>query len=124
MELMIIEAWVDRSDGSSGMSDASGRTGQQGSTNGSGGANGSGPHTVCAPPTPMKRIFAATHAKSFLSLSRLCPPASDSVSREMDVTFCALHQSKGRPRRNEGEQVDILSRKPGVVGARSCRTPN
>ena len=46
------------------------------------------------------------------------------VFREMGMTFCALHQGKGRPRRNEGEQVDNLSRKPGAVGARSCRTPN
>ena len=73
----------------------------------------------------MKRIFAATHAESLLSLSRLYPPASDSVSFwEMDMTFCALHQGKGRPRRNKGEQVDNLLRKPGVVGARSCRAPN
>ena len=36
----------------------------------------------------------------------------------MDATFCALHQGKGRPRRNEGEQVDNLSREPGVVYAR------
>ena len=29
---------------------------------------------------PMKRMFPATHDESLLSLSRLCPPASDSVS--------------------------------------------
>ena len=38
------------------------------------------------------------------------------VFREMDATFCALHQGKGRPRRNEGKQMDNLSREPGVVG--------
>ena len=77
-----------------------------------------------AAPTPMKSMFPAMHAEAFLGHGGLTVPSRQrlGVYREMDATFCALHQGKGRPRRNEGEQVDNLSREPGVVGARSCHT--